>query len=333
MMLDRYRNTRVPVKLWLIVAIAAIGVIVTGWTRLDTVRPRELEARKDKLEQLTETARSTIAGFQAREAKGELTRAEAQQAAIAAIKSMRYGNQDYFWINDMRPVMVAQPMKPELEGQDLSQNADPSGKLLFMEMVDVVKRQKVGFVDYIWDRPGEDKPVPKVSYVAGFAPWGWIVGTGIYVDDIDAAVHAETVTVAWQTGLILLIICLLAFAVSRSISRPVAGLAEHLRTLAGGEVADDHDAGLVETRADVAALSEYLRESAAVAERVAGGDLTVEVRPRSERDVLGNALAAMAENLRSLVGSVADSAGAPPPSRWPSPPRRPAVPSARSWRR
>jgi methyl-accepting chemotaxis protein len=308
-MLHRYRNTRVPVKLWLIVAIAAIGVAVTGWTRLDSVRPRELEARKDKLEQLTQTARSVIAGYHARETAGELTRAQAQQAAIAAVKSMRYGNKDYFWINDMRPVMVGHPMKPELEGKDLRSNADPNGKHLFVEMVDVVKRSKAGFVDYMWERPGEQQTVPKLSYVAGFEPWGWIVGTGIYIDDVDAAVHAETVTVAWQTALILLVICLLAFAVSRSISRPVAGVAAHLRKLSGGEVGADSGDGLVETRADVAALSDYLRESADVAERIARGDLTVAVQPRSERDVLGTALAKMAENLRSLVGSVAESAG------------------------
>jgi len=311
-MLDRIRDMRVATKLWVIVGIAAIGVLTTGWTRLESVRPRELKARQVELKQLTQTAETTIAGFQAREKRGELTRAEAQKGAITAVKSMRYGHDDYFWINDMRPVMVAHPMKPELEGKSLAKTEDPNGKRLFVAFVDVVKARGSGYVDYMWARPGSEDPVPKLSYVIGFKPWGWVVGTGVYIDDIDAAVHAETVTVAWQTALILLVICVLAFAVSRSISRPVAALSTQMRRLAGGEVVDSDQAkaGLRETRAALEDLSGYLGDAAHVSSRIADGDLTVEIEPRSDRDVLGCALDAMAGNLRTLVGSVTDSAGA-----------------------
>ena len=310
-MIDRFRGTRVPMKLWVIVAIAALGVLVTGWTRLDSVRPREMEARQDKVRDLTNTALSTIKGFQAREASGEETRAEAQAGATAAVKSMRYGDNDYFWINDMAPTMVAHPMKPELEGKNLSANEDPNGKRLFVEMVNVVKADKAGFVDYMWARPDSEQPVPKVSYVAGFEPWGWIVGTGIYVDDVDAAVRSETITVAWQTALILFVIALLTFLISRTISRPVDADSARIRKLASGEITEAGDAtdGLVETRDALEDLSSYLRDSSHVAERIAAGDLTVEVHPRSEHDVLGNAFAAMVTNLRQLVGDVAASAG------------------------
>jgi methyl-accepting chemotaxis protein len=300
----------VTTKLWLIVGLAAIGVLATGLTRLETVRPREVQARKDKLQDLTEAARSTVAGFQARERKGELTRAQAQRAAISAVKAMRYGRGDYFWINDMRPAMVAHPMKPELEGKDLSQEKDPNGKRLFVAFVDVVKARGAGFVDYEWARPGAEKPVPKLSYVAGFAPWSWVIGTGVYVDDIDAVVHAEMVTVAWQTALILLAIAALTFVISRSIARPVADVSDQMRRLAAGEVGDEGAArGLAETRDALEDVSGYLREAAHVAGRIAQGDLTVEVHRRSERDVLGTALASMVTNLRRLVGEVTDTAG------------------------
>jgi methyl-accepting chemotaxis protein len=310
-MLNRLRDARVPVKLWIIVAIAAVGVVATGYARMQSVRPREMSARQDKVQQLTETARTTIAGFEARERSGELTRQEAQKGAIAAVKSMRYGGDGYFWINDMKPFMVAHPMKPKLEGTDLSAIKDPNGKRLFVAFVDEVKAHKAGFVDYMWEKPGASQPVPKLSYVAGFAPWQWVVGTGIYIDDVDAAVRAEMVTVAWQTALILLVISLLAFAVSRSISRPVADMAARMRTLAAGEVDDDASAtrGLVETRAAMDDLVAYLHDASHVAGRIAEGDLTVEAQPRSERDVLGQALAKMTASLRSLVGGVADSAG------------------------
>ena len=85
----------------------------------------------------------------------------------------------------MRPVMVMHPYKPELEGKDLSDNKDPKGKRIFVEFVDTVKKQKAGFVDYMWPKPEVREPVPKISYVVGFDPWGWVIGSGIYVDDVN----------------------------------------------------------------------------------------------------------------------------------------------------
>ena len=77
------------------------------------------------------------------------------------------------------------PVKPELDGKDVSSVADPTGKLLFVEFVKTVEAQEHGFVDYLWPRPGQEKPQPKIAYVKGFAPWGWIVGSGVYLDDVN----------------------------------------------------------------------------------------------------------------------------------------------------
>ena len=86
----------------------------------------------------------------------------------------------------MSPKMVMHPIRPELDGKDLGENKDPSGNRLFIGFVDVVKKQGAGFYSYLWPKPGFEQPVPKISYVKGFAPWGWIIGTGIYLDDVDA---------------------------------------------------------------------------------------------------------------------------------------------------
>ena len=207
--------------------------------------------------------------------------------------------------------MVAHPMKPELNGKPLNDFEDAKGKKLYVAIVDVVKADGAGFVDYMWDREGDGNAVPKLSYVAGFQPWGWVVGTGIYIDDVDAAVRAETITVAWQTALNLLVICVLAFIVSRSISRPVADVSAQMLRLASGAVVEDGAAatGLVETRDALEDLSAYLRDAAGVAESIADGDLTVDVRPRSEQDALGGALQRMAGQLGTLVGNVSETAG------------------------
>ena len=118
---------------------------------------------------------------------------EKQKKAAGLIKALRYGpeNKDYFWINDLHPTMVMHPYKPEMDGKDLTDNKDPNGKHLFVEFARVAKEKGEGFVDYLWPKYGADKPQPKLSFVALFKEWGWVVGTGLYIDDIDAMVNAK----------------------------------------------------------------------------------------------------------------------------------------------
>jgi len=109
-----------------------------------------------------------------------------QQEALDAIKKMGYGKNGYFWINDSHPKMVMHPIKPQLDGKDLSSVKDKAGKLLFNEMSKVANANEAGgLVKYMWSKPGKDTPQPKFSYVQRFAEWDWIIGTGVYVDDIE----------------------------------------------------------------------------------------------------------------------------------------------------
>src|SRR5205814_10253686 len=124
--------------------------------------------------------------------KGDIAVADAQKRALARVAALRYGNNDYFWVNDMQPRMVMHPMKPEMNGNDLSTYKDPNGKTLFVDFVNVVSKDGAGFVPYEWPKPGFDKPQPKLSYVAGFAPWSWVIGTGVYIDDLSAQTWVST---------------------------------------------------------------------------------------------------------------------------------------------
>jgi methyl-accepting chemotaxis protein len=120
-----------------------------------------------------------------------ITLEEKQKKAAELIGSIKYGpdNKDYFWINDMHPRMVIHPYQPELNGKDLSENKDPNGKRLFVEFVNVCREKGQGFVDYYWPKYGADKPQPKLSFVMSFKPWNWVVGTGLYIDDIEILVE------------------------------------------------------------------------------------------------------------------------------------------------
>ena len=123
----------------------------------------------------------------------EVAEAKLKADSAAIIENLRYGpeSKDYFWINDMHPTMIMHPYKPKLNGKDLSQSKDPNGKKLFVEFVNVCREKGEGYVDYYWPKYGADKPQPKVSFVKLFKKWNWIIGTGMYVDDIETLVEAR----------------------------------------------------------------------------------------------------------------------------------------------
>ena len=162
---------------------------------LPTLESALLDQRRGLIHQLTETAIGTLNHYYAKETAGELTRDQAQAQAISHLRKLRYGValKDYFWINDMTPKMIMHPYRTDLEGTDVSDYQDPNGKRLFVEFVKMVKAKGSGYVDYEWqwmDDPNHI--VPKISYVKGFAPWHWVVGTGVYIEDIQAEISAIT---------------------------------------------------------------------------------------------------------------------------------------------
>lgn len=141
-------------------------------------------SKKTAVQTSVESIFQSLQFFYNKEKSGELTRAQAQKAAAEEIKLFRYGNNEYFWINDLQPKMIMHPTIPELDGKDISEMADPTGKKIFQEMVRIVKSSGEGFVDYMWPKPNSKEPQPKTSFVKLFEPWGWLIGNGVYADDI-----------------------------------------------------------------------------------------------------------------------------------------------------
>ncbi len=131
---------------------------------------------------------------------------------------------DYFWINDMHPRMVIHPYRTDLNGQDLSDYTDPEGKRVFVDFVDLVKRQGAGYMQYMWQwKDNKGRILPKLSYVKGFTPWGWIIGTGIYIDDVQAEIKAITRNLFEISLFILLIIALLLASIIRQSYHHASG--------------------------------------------------------------------------------------------------------------
>jgi methyl-accepting chemotaxis protein len=281
-----------------------------------------LRDRQQLVRHQVESAGGVLQWAHGLEASGKASRAEAQALAKAAIARMRYGADEYFFINDMNVQMVMHPIKPALDGTDLRGFTDPNGKALFVAFVDKVRADKAGYVDYLWPRPGQDQPVDKLTYVAGFAPWGWVIGSGLYIDDLRAQFWSDV----RQTGAVLLLVLGAAGAfsvlVSRSIVRRLALAVAAADAVAGGDLARPI---ACEGRDEVATLMQRLlamRDSLAhvvgdvrrnahsvvvASEQIAMGNNDLSSRTEAQASALEETAASM-EQLGSAVKQNADNA-------------------------
>ena len=172
-----------PSLLAIVIAIGSIYLVI-----IPSFEKSFLESKREMIRELTKVAWGILEFYETQEHAGTLTTEQAQSRAIAEIEHLRYGDEsrDYFWISDMSPKLVMHPYSKELVGTDLSSYEDSTGKRLFMEIIKTVSDQQSGFIDYIWSKKYEaSQEVPKLSYVKKFEPWGWVVGTGVYLDDVE----------------------------------------------------------------------------------------------------------------------------------------------------
>jgi methyl-accepting chemotaxis protein len=263
------RNLRTSRKLALLIALGLAAMVLSTAQVLAALKREMLTDRQTKTQHLVEVAQGIIADYGDEAAAGRMTEADAKQAALRALGKLRYSGTEYFWVNDLVPRVVMHPIKKELDGKDVSDYRDPNGKALFVAFVEKVKEDGEGFVDYMWPKVGHSEPVPKISYVKGYAPWGWVVGSGIYVDDVDAAYAREL----WKLVIITIAIALLVGGFGWYVART---------------------------------LTVPIREAMAVARRLSKGDLTATVAAAG-RDEVGQLLEAQGElvtELSHVIGEV-----------------------------
>ena len=175
-------NIIVPSVLSLLLFLLVIFLIIIPYFEESI-----LERKKEMIKELTNSAWSILKEMDQEVQDSIMTIEDAQDEAIMIINNLKYGNEhkDYFWITDMQPKMIIHPYRPDLTGSDLSEYSDPNGKKLFLECVNTVKEKGEGFVDYMWQyKEDSTHIVPKLSYVKGFENWGWVIGTGIYIEDV-----------------------------------------------------------------------------------------------------------------------------------------------------
>ncbi len=235
------RKYPISKRLWLIPVVATLMLFVLGMLMIQQVREDLYKGKQEMTRNVVETAAGIFDHYHRLETGGQMTTEQAQHAALEQVRTLRYRQSDYFWINDLGPTMIMHPMQPKLDGQNLSGIKDPNGKALFNEMVAVAKRDGAGTVDYMWAKPGEEQPVPKVSYVQLFKPWGWIIGSGIYVDDVEAEFRNYLTRFSIIGLAIAALMAVLVAILIRSITAPLRNSMAAMANIASGEADLTHE--------------------------------------------------------------------------------------------
>lgn len=221
---------RIPLhqKLYFLTGISILFLILLGYSQIFIHHSDALLDKKIHLEKSNQLALQIVEFYYNQAQSKHLTSDQAQRQAQDVISKLRLGS-DYFYIIDHQPRMILHPLKPELNGQDLSTFNDSKGTPLFIHMVRAVEQSATqsGFVSYLWPKPNSQDPVDKLSHVVNFQPWGWIIGTGLYIDDVESSFHTQLTLLT----LILIITSLSYFFLARSIIRPIEDLRNHLHQI------------------------------------------------------------------------------------------------------
>ena len=315
---SRHPHFLASIRARLLGIIALFGVaLVAMVAALTWIDARDVYAgRRDELRTAIEVAAKVVQQQYDEFKKGTISEAEAQQRAKASIRAMRYNESDYFFIQNKDVVTIVHGVRPDQEGADMTKRQDPTGKYFSVEMNKMAADNGQGFVDYQYAKPGAplDQPSPKLSYVKFFAPWQWTIGTGMYVDDIQATIRARALWTAAIALAFLIAIGGFAGVVMFRLSDRLNALSLAMRSLASGEsdVALPAISGNDEV-ADMARAVQVFKQNAGERARLEAEAVANRSQSEIERERAAAERAKAAEEqsevVRRLGGGLKDLAG------------------------
>ncbi|WP_430469685.1 methyl-accepting chemotaxis protein [Thalassospira lucentensis] len=293
---------KIGTRLMIIVAGAILAALLVGAFGLTELRYNMLEDRKAKTQNLVDSTISLINHFHELEKSGALTKEQAQDAAKGAVAALRYDETNYFFVFDYTPVVLIHDIKPDLVGKNLIDAKDGAGKFHYREFARVAKEDGQGFVDYTYKVPNGDATRPKLSFVKAFKPWGWIVATGIYIDDVNAVFMKSLMVMAGVAAAVLIAVVGISLMISRGITVPLFAISDNMIRLSGG----DHKIDVLYTDqkseiGDLARSMEIFRDKTIEMEEMRVQREEQERRSEIEKR---EALRKMADNFEASVGQV-----------------------------
>jgi len=273
-----------------------------------------------------QTAMGIIDEFGKHAQNGDMTVDEAKKQAADIVRELRYGQDGYFWIDQADGINVVLLGRENTEGKSRANAVDDHGNYYIKDMAALAKQPDGGFYDYYFGKPDNpDLSLPKRSYTLLYAPWQWVVGTANYVDNIDAAVEElkkESSKTFWTDLLIMIgagivmlgIACVVSVVFANRIAEPIQRFTDDAKRIAAGNLNIHsgneksykiHEIDMLETA--FRNMANDIREQEMAVERLAGGDLTVEFKIRSNEDTMGSSLQKMAVQLNNMFGEIGNA--------------------------
>jgi methyl-accepting chemotaxis protein len=314
-------------KLWLPLIISLVALLAVSVSAAWQSRETRIEERKHDLTNVAHVGLSIVTEYATLAQSGALPEADARKQALERLRGIRYGEDGYFLVINSKPQMVMHPIKPALEGKDLAASADADGRHHYATFASVAQAPDGGFVDYVFPHPGaaSAQAVGKIGYVVRYAPWDWIIATGAYVDDIDAAFMASL----WLIGAILVAVSVVLVALvtvtNRSIVRTVGGDPAYAVNVADAIASGDLTVAIRTRDGDTSSLlhvMQRMREAltgticqikhasdnvACSANEIAKGNADLSSRTESQAAALQETASSM-EQMTAMVRQTADNA-------------------------
>lgn len=227
-------NITIKTKLTVLAVVIPVILMIMVAFSLSIVKNQLLDAKKTMLKTQIDTACALMTYYEKESDEGKMTQEMAKDAAKEAIKHLRYDGEEYFFILDTNIRGIMHPIKPKLDNTDLSNIKDPNGKHLFVEFGKVAKEHTEGYVDYMWAKPGNETPLPKLSYVRLFNKWGWIIGTGVYIDNIEEEFNTIAIRMIGISSLLVALLIFSIMGLRRSITTKLSIMETMAQELASG---------------------------------------------------------------------------------------------------
>jgi methyl-accepting chemotaxis protein len=296
-------NLRISSKLLLMVALSVLGIAAVAGVGLSALWNNLLEDRRAKLQDVALLARQAIeVNYQASQKAG-LSQAEALERGKVLLRSLRFGKDDYLYAFNAQGILQVNP-NPKVEGTNSYDTADSDGVYFIRDQI-ALAGNGGGITRYRYARPGGGDPIPKMSYVTEFKPYGWIIGAGIYIDDVYSIFWAQALQVAMLVGLALLVVGGMFFLIGRSIVNPITAMTAAMRKIAAGETSTAIPAQ--ERRDEVGAMAQSVqvfKDSMIEATRLRGEQDVLKAQADADRKLL---LRKMADDFESGVRTSLDT--------------------------
>ncbi|AJQ97911.1 methyl-accepting chemotaxis protein [Gynuella sunshinyii] len=230
--MNMIKQLNIAIKIALLSSIAVIAILLLQLRSSLVLRENLFEDRKLETRAVVETAYDVIDFFYQQQQSGAMDNSEAQQQALAIIRSLKYDKSQYFFVLNVNGIMLAHGANASLEGNDSRQVQDPNGVMINQELIKMINSKGQGFINYVWDKTGDKHYVSKITYGRGHKPWGWIVASGIYVDDVDSIFYQNIYKSLFALAVVLVLLLAGSWFIASTITKPVAKLLNVMRSVA-----------------------------------------------------------------------------------------------------